>query len=101
MFQLRNLGWESGGTIHMKSPGASSHLTAPVLLASTFPLSAQTVQRSALQPQLAGSPPLPLVSWQAIGIIAVPAVNWEAQVIVRGVDRRASASARGTSVGPR
>lgn len=50
------------------------------------------VQHSALQPQLAGTLPLPLISWQAVGIIAVPAVNCQAQVIVRGVDRRARGS---------
>lgn len=48
LFQLRNLGQESGGTIQVESPGASSHLTAPVLLASAFPLSAQTQPPSAV-----------------------------------------------------
>lgn len=61
-----------------------------------------SVQRSAPQAQLAGSPPLPLVCWRAVSIIAAPAVNCEAQVIVRGADRRAeTAPARGTSVEPR
>ena len=60
-----------------------------------------SVQHSAAQPLLAGSLPPPLVSWQAVSIIAVPAVNCEAQVIVRGVDRHAEmASARGMSVEP-
>lgn len=58
-----------------------------------------SVERRALQPQLAGTLPLPFVSWQAVSIITVPAVNCKAQVIVRGVDRRAeAASASGTSV---
>lgn len=61
-----------------------------------------TVQHSVLQPRLVGSLPLPLVSWQVVSIIAAPAVNCEAQVIVRGVDRRAeTALAKGTSVEPR
>lgn len=87
----------------MKSPGVSSHLTAHVLLAFTFPLSAQTQpSNTVLQPRLVGSLPLPLVSWQVVSIIAAPAVNCEAQVIVRGVDRRAeTALAKGTSVEPR
>lgn len=58
-----------------------------------------SVERRALQPQLAGSLPLPFVSWQAVSIITAPAVNCKAQVIVRGVDRRAeAASASVTSV---
>ncbi len=91
LFQLRNLGQESGGSIHMKSPGASSHLTAPVLLASTFPPRAQTQLSVAVRSSLevAGLLPPPLVSWQAVSIIAVPAGNCEAQVIIHGVDRLA------------
>ena len=50
LFQLRNLGQESGGTIHMESPGASSHLTAPVLLAYTFPLGAHTQASNTVLP---------------------------------------------------
>lgn len=75
----------------MKSPGASSHLTAPVLLASTFPPRAQTQLSVAVRSssELAGSLPPPLVSWQAVSIIAVPAGNCEAQVIIHGVDSRA------------
>lgn len=94
MLQFGNLGWDCGDTIHMKSPGASSHLTAPVHLASTIPLSAQTQASDAKlsKPQLAGSTPLLLVSWQATGIITAPAVNCKAQVIVRRLDRRAEAA---------
>ncbi len=100
LFQLRNLGQGSDGSIHMKSHGASSHLTAPVLLASTFSPSAQTqLSYARLSSLLAGLPPLPLVSWQAVSIISMPAGNCEAQVIIRGVERPTEmASARGTSV---
>lgn len=90
LLQFRNLGRGCGDTIHMKSPGASSYLTAPVHLASTIPLSAQTQASDAKlsKPQLAGSTPRLLVSWQATGIITV---NCKAQVIVRRLDRRAEA----------
>lgn len=88
LLQFRNLGRGCGDTIYMKS-----YLTAPVHLASTIPLSAQTQASDAKlsKPQLAGSTPRLLVSWQATGIITAPAVNCKAQVIVRRLDRRAEA----------
>lgn len=74
------------GTIHIKSPGATSHLTAHVLLASIVLLTVQTrpTKCTALQPWL---PPLPLLSWKAINITAAPEVDCGAQVIAPGVDR--------------
>lgn len=67
-----------------------------------------TVQSAAVQPLRAGLPPLQQFSWQDVSIIAAPAVNCMARVIVRGVKKKKrkkkacaeTASAQQTSAEP-
>lgn len=88
LFHLQTLGWQSGGSIHMVTWGIiSPYCTCSLGLCIFTNCTNAIIQCNAFRTYLAGILPSLLVSWQAVSIIPVPAVNCKAQVIVCGVYR--------------
>lgn len=107
MYQLPNLG--QGKQRHhpykVTRGVFSPYCTCSLGLHVSTERTVTTVQSAALQPPLAGLLPLQQFSWQDVSIIAAPAVNCVARVIVRGVKKKKkscaeTAWAKETSVEP-